>query len=115
MRGEALVRLHRAAEAIPLAREAMRLDSKSPDAHIMLGRALEQLGQDREAIRELEQAASTDTDGSLHYVLFNLYRKVGEKESAEQALLASDRLKERAQRKSAGKARLEGSLFGFQQ
>jgi predicted Zn-dependent protease len=115
MRGNTLVRLHRAADAIPLAREALKLDSKSPDAHMMLGRALEQLGQDGEAIKELEQAANTDTDGSLHYVLFNLYRKIGERERAKQALLTSNRLKERAQVTSAGNAALEGSILGFQQ
>jgi tetratricopeptide (TPR) repeat protein len=115
MCGNALVRLHRAAEAIPLGTEALKLNSKSSDAHIMLGRALEQLGQNRDAIGELEQAANADTDGSLHYILFNLYRKVGEKERSQQALLTANKLKERSQLTSAANAQLEGSLLGFQQ
>jgi uncharacterized protein YprB with RNaseH-like and TPR domain len=44
-------------------------------------------------VRHLELAVSTDTDGSLHYQLYKLYRKLGEKEKANEALLTSQKIK----------------------
>jgi tetratricopeptide (TPR) repeat protein len=111
MEGNALVRQHRPEQAIALAHRAMQLDPNLPESHAMLGAALEQLGQNREAIRELERAAGTDTDGSLHYVLFNLYRNVGDTRKAEQALLVSNRLKQKSADALANGTRLEQSLF----
>jgi len=41
----------------------------------------------------LELAQSTDTDGSLHYQLSSLYRRLGNTEKSKQALLASEKIR----------------------
>jgi hypothetical protein len=41
-------------------------------------------------------AASTDTDGMLHYGLFKLYKKLGRSEDAKRALQAWEELRHRA-------------------
>jgi tetratricopeptide (TPR) repeat protein len=114
MQGASLVQLHRAEEAVPLIRRALELQPKFTGAHATLGRALAQMGRDQEAVQELERAASSDTDGSLHYLLFSLYRKLGKTEKAKQALQDSNRLNQQARKESARKlernTRLQGSL-----
>jgi tetratricopeptide (TPR) repeat protein len=95
MRASALVELHRAEEAISLSRRALELNPKMLQAHVSMGRALALLGRDQEAAQELELAASTDTDGMLHYNLFKLYRNLGRSEEAERALQISNELRKR--------------------
>jgi tetratricopeptide (TPR) repeat protein len=94
MRAYAMIELHRPDEAIPLAKRALELNPNLLEAHIGLGRALEGKGQTEAAIQELEKAASTDTDGMLHYKLFNLYRKAGHSQEAQRALAISNKLKQ---------------------
>jgi len=98
MEGSALMQLHEHERAVPLLQRALQLDAHLLEAHVQLGKALEQVGEPEQAARHLELAASTDTDGSLHYQLFKLYRKLGEKEKANEALLISQKIKEENQR-----------------
>jgi len=77
MRASALVELKRPEEAISAATRALELNPNLLQAHVSLGRALALTGRDEEAARELEKAASTDTDGMLHYGLFKVYKKLG--------------------------------------
>ena len=97
MRGYGLVVFHRPTEAIPYLQRALELDANLVEAHAQLGKALAQMGQREEAVRHLEIAARIDEDGSLHYQLFHLYRKLGELEKAKQALVVSEKIRRESQ------------------
>ena len=56
------------------------------------------LDRTEEAIEHLELGADTDTDGSIHYQLFSLYRKLGQKEKAKSALHTSQKLRSASER-----------------
>ena len=93
MQGSCLLRLGRPEEAIPLLRQSLKLEPELIRAHVPMGRALAELDRTAEAIEHFELGAQTDEDGSVHYQLFNLYRKLGEKEKAKDALLRSQELR----------------------
>jgi tetratricopeptide (TPR) repeat protein len=97
MRGWALVQLTRPDEAVPLLRQALQLNPDLVSAHVILGKALAEIGQVAEAVQQLELAKTTDTDGTLHYQLSGLYRKLGESEKSKQALLASEKIRRERQ------------------
>jgi Flp pilus assembly protein TadD len=65
-------------------------------AHVSRGRALALTGRNEQAAQELEKAASTDTDGMLHYGLLKLYKKLGRTEDAKRALQVWGELHSRA-------------------
>jgi tetratricopeptide (TPR) repeat protein len=96
MRASALVELNRPEEAISLTTKALELDPKLLQAHVSRGRALALAGRNEEAAQELEKAASTDTDGTLHYGLLKLYKKLGRTEDAKRALRVWEELHSRA-------------------
>ncbi len=98
MQGSCLLRLGRPQGAIPLLRRALELHPELIGAHVPLGRALVMLDRTEEAIEHLELGADTDTDGSIHYQLFNLYRQLGQKEKAESALRISQKLRSASER-----------------
>ena len=98
MQGSCLLRLGRPQRAIPLLRRALELHPELVGAHVPLGRALAMLDRTEEAIEHLELGADTDTDGSIHYQLFSLYRKLGEKEKAKSALHTSQKLRSASER-----------------
>lgn len=93
MRGMALVELHQPEVAIPLLRRAIELNSELLEAQVQMGKALAQAGELQAAVRHLELASSTDKDGSLHYQLYNLYRRLNEPEKARQALHESAKIR----------------------
>jgi tetratricopeptide (TPR) repeat protein len=97
MRGAALVQLGRPQEAVPEVRQALQLNPGLVSAHAILGKALAETGQVAEAVQQLELAQTTDTDGSLHYQLAGLYRRLGDPEKAKQALLASEKIRRQRQ------------------
>lgn len=101
MRGSALIELTRSEEALPLLREALQLNPDLISARAILGKALAETGHAAEAVQQLELAKSTDTDGSLHYQLASLYRKLGEAEKAKQALMASENIRRERQQAMA--------------
>lgn len=49
-----------------------------------------------EALRHLEKGAAADKDGSVHYQLFVLYRRLNQPEKAAMALRASQELRKAA-------------------
>jgi tetratricopeptide (TPR) repeat protein len=57
-----------------------------PIVHTLMGKVYAEIGSSHEAIQELELGASSDEDGSIHYLLYRLYRAQGDKERAEAAL-----------------------------
>ena len=92
MEASALGQLHQYDNAVPLLQRALQLDSRLTEAHAQLGKALAETGQPQEAVPHLEMAAPTDKDGMLHFELFKVYRKLGDKERAEAALAASKKI-----------------------
>ncbi len=98
MQGSCLLRLGRPQEAVLLLRRALQLQPDLIGAHAALGRALATLGRTEKAIEHLELGADSDTDGSIHYQLFNLYRKLGQEEKAKSALRTSQKLRSASER-----------------
>ena len=93
MRGDALVQMGQAEEAISALQKSLELNPKLAEAHVLLGKAYRTVGQDEEALHHLEKGAPADTDGSVHYQLFTLYRKLKQPGKAKAALRESQRLR----------------------
>ena len=93
LRGEALARLGRNEEAIQSLERGLALKPKSAAAQLALGRAYRSSGNDEGALRHLSLGADSDTDGSVHYQLFLLYRDLNRLEEARAALATSQRLR----------------------
>jgi tetratricopeptide (TPR) repeat protein len=92
--GVTLLAQNKLSEAESSLREALRADSRLPQAHYHLGLALDKLGKPDEAIRALEQAAALDaTYPDPHYTLGLLYQKQGDKVKAQEAFVRFQRLK----------------------
>ncbi|MCY4588596.1 MAG: tetratricopeptide repeat protein [Bryobacterales bacterium] len=77
--------LDRAADAIPLLRRAVDLNPGDETSRRKLATALDESGQLDEAILVLESAPA-DSDGQIHFLLGNMYRRKGERQKAIDAL-----------------------------
>jgi tetratricopeptide (TPR) repeat protein len=97
--GDSLLVAQKAEEAVVHLKLALDLDFSLTDAHAKLGKALAMLGHLEEALSHLERASDLDRDGSLHYQMSTLYRRLGNKEKADANLNESQRLKEEELRK----------------
>jgi tetratricopeptide (TPR) repeat protein len=97
MNGRSLLLLNRPEDALAFLRKAIELDPGFKEAHAALGRALATLGSIEEAIKHLDAGAASDTDGNVHFQLFQLYRKVGNNEKAEEARKRSLALRKAAE------------------
>lgn len=85
--GVLLFRLQKFAEAEALFREALRYDPRSAQGHFQLGRTLEKLNRDSDAIDELTTSARLDpTMAEPEYSLALLYRRLGRAAEAAAAL-----------------------------
>ena len=84
--GDCWVQEHEAQKSLPYLTKALRLRPGFLNAEASLGRALSQLGRNQEAVSELLKVAPADADGSIHFQLFQLYEKIGEKDKADEAL-----------------------------
>jgi tetratricopeptide (TPR) repeat protein len=101
--GLLLTRLDRLDEAEARFRESLACDSSFPQAHYQLGLALEKKGRASEAVAELEEAARLDPAyAEPQYALARLYRRGGEKEKAERALLRFQELRKESDLKKGG-------------
>jgi len=96
LNGSSLLLLNRPEEALPFLRKAIELAPRFGQAHATLGKALAALGRNDEAIKHLDAGAASDTDGSVHFQLFQLYRKQGNNVKAEEARRRSLELRESA-------------------
>ena len=61
--------------------------------HALRSRVLMADGKPTEALAELQQALSADTDGSYHYQLAQIYRRLGDPKAAASALQESERIR----------------------
>jgi tetratricopeptide (TPR) repeat protein len=85
--GQAYVANHEFHSAGPCLMKALNAKPQMiPYVHALLGEMYEHLGKTRQAIAQLKMGLSTDADGSLHYQLARLYRKVGDLKDASAAL-----------------------------
>ena len=66
-------------------RKAVQLEPEFAEAHAGLGRALATLGDIHRAVKHRELGAATDKDGSIHFQLFQLYRRLGNNEQSQHA------------------------------
>ena len=83
--GEALFMKGDHETAIPYLRTALNIHSSNEDTRMRLAQSLGKLGRIKEAILILE-AAPTDADGRIHYVLAGYYRQEGKKAEMQRAL-----------------------------
>ncbi|MCW5983367.1 MAG: tetratricopeptide repeat protein [Bryobacteraceae bacterium] len=95
-----------AAKALPHARTAVQGDPAGVQARLYLAQALQKLSRTPEAIKVLE-AAPSDPDGRVHYLLARYLAQQGRKEEANRALAV---FKEK--RKSGERPSPLGSLTG---
>ena len=64
-----------------------------PLVHALLGKIYASQGRMPEAIKELQQALPDDRDGSLHYQIYMLHKKIGDESAAHEALKQSEALR----------------------
>jgi tetratricopeptide (TPR) repeat protein len=91
---EILMVRHQYAEATPYLDKASR--SPHVDAlrvHALRSRVLMAEGKSTEALAELQQALPSDTDGSYHYQLAQIYRRLGDPNAAAAAMKESERIR----------------------
>src|SRR5271167_271176 len=74
----------KAEEAMRCARDAVKLNPSSPEAHYLAGKALFKLGRLPQAVEELEEAERLKPDDSKpHFLLAQAYDRLGEQQKAE--------------------------------
>jgi tetratricopeptide (TPR) repeat protein len=82
------------AQAEPYAKAALHgAPSNLPLVHALLGKIYGAQGRAPEAIKELQQALPDDHDGSFHYQIAMLYKKIGDERAARRALEQSEALR----------------------
>jgi Flp pilus assembly protein TadD len=96
MRGDALVQLGEMQEALAPLNKSLELNPELTHAHVLLGKLYGEQGKLNEALKHLEKGATADKDGSVHYQLFVLYRKLNQPGRAAAALRASQELRNAA-------------------
>ena len=92
--GQNLVSRHQYAEAVPYLKNALNgTPSTVPHVHAFLGKVYAAQGQTAKAVGEYKQALAEDHNGSYHYQLYQLYKKLGDQEAATAALQKSEALR----------------------
>lgn len=89
------------AQAEPYAQAALHgPESNLPLAHALLGKIYGAQGRTPEAIKELQKALPDDRDGSLHYQIAMLYKKIGDESAAREALKQSEGLRKQQEQRA---------------
>jgi tetratricopeptide (TPR) repeat protein len=74
----------KAEEALRCAREAVKLNPSSPEAHYLAGKALFKLGRLQLAVAELEEAEKLKPgDSKSHFLLAQAYDRLGQQQKAD--------------------------------
>lgn len=110
MMGEILVERRNFAEARPYLVTALRRETgkEAQLTQALLAKVDAAEGRENAAIEELRQALPADDDGSLHFQLYQLYKKVGNLEAAKEALRQSEALRNQEEEKA--RSRIETIL-----
>ncbi|MGA7343808.1 MAG: tetratricopeptide repeat protein [Terracidiphilus sp.] len=104
--GQALLNQREYAEAEPYLKKSLNAKPQMlPRIHALIGKVYAETGRTKEAIGEVELGASSDEDGSVHYLLARLYRKLGDTKDAQIALQRMETIKK--QREARGVKRVE--------
>jgi tetratricopeptide (TPR) repeat protein len=80
-------------KAISYLQKALRIQPDLNEASSLLGTAYVRLGQFANAVPKLEKAAPFDHYGNVHYQLYLAYRKLGQTELAQKAMVRSEELR----------------------
>jgi len=100
MMADILVLRHQFAEAEPYAKASLSGDASSrTKAHVLLGKIFASQGRPLEAIAQLKQALPDDPDGSFHYQIAMLYKRIGDESAAREALNQSEALRKNRERR----------------
>ncbi len=101
MMADILVLRHQFAEAEPYAKASLSGDASSrAKAHAMLGKNIRIQGRTLEAMAELQAAAlPDDPDGSFHYQIAMLYKRVGDESAASEALKQSEAIRKNREKR----------------
>jgi tetratricopeptide (TPR) repeat protein len=103
---QALLDQRQYAESEPYLQKSLKAKPQMlPRIHALIGKAYAETGRTREAIEELNLGASSDEDGSVQYLLFQLYRKLDDRKDAQAALARMQTIKQ--QREARGVKRVE--------
>lgn len=104
--GEGLISQHQFADAEPYLTKSLHAKPQMlPHIHALIGKAYAETGRTQEAIEQLKLGASSDDDGSVHYLLSRLYRQLGDTKDANEALNRMKAIKQ--QRADRGFKRVE--------
>ncbi len=104
--GEALIDQRQFAEAVSYLKKSLNAKPRMlPGIHALIGKAYAETGNNKEAIEQLKLGESSDTDGSVEYLLARLYRQVGDSKDATEALNRMKLIKQ--QREARGVKRVE--------
>ena len=94
MTGHILVIQHQYGEALPYLKVALsNKPANLPNVHALIGKIYAAQGRTSDAVTELKQSLPADEDGSYHYQLYELFRKLGDQKSAAAALVKSETLR----------------------
>lgn len=94
LQGEILVRRHQFAEAEPYLTAALSGSALLlPKAHSLLARCDAAQGRYAQALAQLRPALSSDTMGTYHYQLYQIYEKLGDHQAAAAALQESEKIR----------------------
>jgi predicted Zn-dependent protease len=92
---ESLVARSRFSEAEPFLLKSLNGKPQTlTHVHALIGKVYAETGRTREAIDQLKLGASSDEDGSVHYLLARLYRQIGDLKDASAAIYQVKAIKE---------------------
>jgi tetratricopeptide (TPR) repeat protein len=92
--GDTYVEQRRWEPAVDHLRHALEDPALAVKARLDLAKAEAEMGQPRQAIEELLPVLKEDKDGEIHYRLADLYRKLGERARAQEALATFRRIRD---------------------
>lgn len=93
LRGESLAQLGQLERAIESIQRGIDLNPSLAQAHLALGRIYRLAGNDKAAIEHLKLGAAGDDDGTAHYQLYLVYRKLNMAREASAALARSQEIR----------------------
>ena len=93
MLGDSLLQMGRNELAVKILKKNLDLSPDLDNAYVLLGKAYRSLGDLELALANLEKGASLDKDGSIHYQMAMLYRRLKQTDKAREALRKSQELR----------------------